>query len=85
MKKKFWAIALIGLLLVTGLVFAGCDIKICPGNGDCIVYFTGTGSGVNIHSRTGCGDENCIVYNIKSASYGYSSDMRCNNGHGCRK
>jgi len=75
---------LIGLLLVTGLVLAGCDNNNkCPDGGDCKVYFTGQGLNrpAIIHwGSTHCSDENCSATKMAtngSATDGYSSDSSC--------
>ena len=53
MKKRFLIVALIGLMLVGGLVLIGCDSG-CSGNGDCVVNHQG--------SQNGCLDKNCAAH-----------------------
>jgi hypothetical protein len=78
MKNKITAVALIGLLFATGLILVGCNVRQCPGDGDCKANFTGTGSSVYVNSRTGCEDERCGVYKVTGATSGYNFDVNCN-------
>jgi len=79
MKIRVLAVALIGLLLATGLVLVGCDFdSLCPRNGACKLKAIGTGTGYITLSKTDCGEEKCAVNKIRSASSGYEFETWCN-------
>jgi hypothetical protein len=81
-KGKILIVVLIGLLMMTGLFFAGCDLKECPDGKDCIVQFVGTGSGLIVSGQNNrCSSEDCHTNKMKSATDGYRSEMTCG---GCK-
>jgi len=83
MKIRVLVVALIGLLLATGLILVGCDFRLreCPGDGNCKITFTGTGSSYITHSINGCGenkgDNKCDIYKIISGSAGDYFERTC--------
>ena len=65
MKKKISVLALIGLLMLAGLVFIGCEGPGCIGSGECTITIKQGTSGLYVDTsadRSDCG---------KSATYDY--------------
>ena len=80
MKIRILIVGLIGLLLAVGLILAGCDSRICPDGGSCILYFTGQGLDRPVIVQSGtrrCNDGECSTWKMTGASAGYSSTMSC--------
>jgi hypothetical protein len=90
MKIKMGIVALIGLLMVVGLVFAGCDLEKCPGSGECTITIDQGANGLYVDTsapRSSCGNTKdsdssggCQVANMNSIWY--SETMRYGT-HGC--
>ena len=78
MKNKFLLVALISVLLVTGMVIASCRIG-CPGDGQCTFTWTGL-----LPKYSGCFDGSnskkavdCSIDLIKQFGNNSSAKARC--------
>jgi len=73
-KNKILEVGLIGLLMMSGLVLAGCDIvNECPDGGNCKVNATWS----NYYQRwsasgTACSNDNCFATRQKDSPGGVS-------------
>lgn len=87
-KNRIFALGLIALLLVAGLILAGCKLDKCSGSGNCTVTIDQGVYGLYIDTdspRSSCGKTTTSESNgckVADMNYSYSSYLKYGT-HGC--